>query len=258
MRNVFSQSNASPAGRCCGAVPRKAGQPGWRACWSLWLGDHPIAAIQCSLNTLSTSPPAFLQKSSSAVRKGPCRLPVGPSPAPGVICFFCIYQPVSLVQRNPVFPPSWGTCPGRLFRGEFKGVGEERGFAQAVLRAAADVPQNSPVIPVPKVHGSSASFLPSRLQESALAAARVISIFQLAALSDSSPSLRGLGLDPGRAACAPAEEDDDFIFLWQITDLEIKSGEMGIRGGSPPAAAAAWAFVCARGPILSPSLGRWL
>lgn len=57
-----------------------------------------------------------------------------------------------------------------------------------------------PLFPCLMSTGSSASFLPSPLQESALVAAGVISILQLAARSASSPSLWGLGLDPGQAA----------------------------------------------------------
>lgn len=73
--------------------------------------------------------------------------------------------------------------------------------------------------------GSSASFLPSLLQESALAAAGVISILQLAARSAASPSLRGLGLDPGRAGRAPAAERRRFILPSPVISSEIKSGE---------------------------------
>lgn len=104
--------------------------------------------------------------------------------------------------------------------------------------------------------GSSASFLPSPLQESALAAARVISILQLAARSAGSPSLRGLGLDPGRAARAPAAEHQGFILTSPIISPEIKSGEkLGTSGSS---LLAAWARVRALCPSLIPSLSRGL
>lgn len=121
--------------------------PGWLA-GGLRLGPHhpmvyPAYADPRMLHAYQSHPPY-------AKRRGG-RLYVPPQPLVLFACshFLDVY-PVSLAQRNPVFPLSQGTCPlGEYFLGEVEaGMGEEGGFAQA----APDIPQNSPVIPVPDVH----------------------------------------------------------------------------------------------------------
>lgn len=204
-----------------------------QGCWLLLHRESPHS--QCIDYPEHRTTRAFLTIPSSK-HQAPWGSPVHPSisryipPQPCCYLLFALLRSLSHcpIRLLPVFPPSRGTCPlGEHFFRSYSQQGWERSSA---LHKLCSELQRCPDKALPLFlclmsMGSSASFLPSPLQKSALAAAGVISILQLAARSAASPSLRGLGLDPGRAAA----QHRGFILPSPIISSEIKSGEKNWR-----------------------------